>query len=365
LPLYATVFFPRFLRQLGAKIGRMVEISTIMHAMPDLLEIDDGSFLADACIVGSQRIYHGVIEIRPNKIGKRTFVGNSALVPSGIDLGDNGLVGVMSTPPAGIRRVPNGTRWLGSPGFELPGIEQTSCCFSARRTFEPGFFLKLARSLVDALRVLLPGIIAMGNIVLFCSTVVMLCRMRPLYEVFLLAPVAAFILSLVSLVCVACLKRAFMGKFVPVLKPLWSGYVWFNEVVNALYETVGATALEPLLGTPFASSFFRLMGCKIGRWVFIESTLMSEFDLVHIGDRAALNLGCTIQPHLFEDRIMKADTITIGSGCSVGNMAVVLYSTEMRRGSSLGPLSVLMKGEGLPELSRWYGIPTQPVSMAA
>jgi acetyltransferase-like isoleucine patch superfamily enzyme len=62
---------------------------------------------------------------------------------------------------------------------------------------------------------------------------------------------------------------------------------------------------------------------------------------------------------------MKADTITIGSGCSVGNMAVVLYSTEMRQGSSLGPLSVLMKGEGLPEVSRWYGIPTQPDSIAA
>jgi non-ribosomal peptide synthetase-like protein len=365
LPLYATVFLPRFLRQLGAKIGRMVEISTIMHAMPDLLEIGDGSFLADACIVGSQRIFHGVIEIRPNKIGKRTFVGNSALVPSGVDLGDNGLVGVMSTPPAGVRRLPNGTRWLGSPGFELPAIEQASCCFSAGRTFEPSFLLKTARGLVEALRILLPGAIAMGNVVLFCGAVVMLYRSRPLQDVFLLAPVAAFLLSLISLVSVAVLKQVFIGKFIPTLKPLWSGYVWFNEVVNALYETVAATALEPLLGTPFASSFFRLMGCKIGRWVFLESTLMSEFDLVRIGDRAALNLGCTIQPHLFEDRIMKADTITIGSGCSVGNMAVVLYSTEMRQGSSLGPLSVLMKGEGLPEVSRWYGIPTQPDSIAA
>jgi carbonic anhydrase/acetyltransferase-like protein (isoleucine patch superfamily) len=58
---------------------------------------------------------------------------------------------------------------------------------------------------------------------------------------------------------------------------------------------------------------------------------------------------------------MKADTIVIGAGCSVGNMAVVLYSTEMHDGSSLGPLSVLMKGENLPASSRWYGIPTQSI----
>ena len=364
LPFYATVFLPRFLRQLGAKVGRMVEISTIMHAMPDLLEIDDGSFLADACIVGSQRIYDGVIEIRANKIGKRTFVGNSALVPSGIDLGDNNLVGVMSTPPAGMQRMPSGTRWLGSPGFELPGIEKTSC-FSALRTFEPNVVLMLARSAVDSLRVLLPGFILMANAVLFCIGIVLLYRTRPLYEVGVFVPVVALLLSLASLVCVASLKRVFIGKFIPTLKPLWSGYVWFNEVVNALHETVAATALTPLLGTPFASPFLRLMGCRIGRWVFLESTLMSEFDLVQIGDRAALNLGCTIQPHLFEDRVMKADTITIGNRCSVGNMAVVLYSTEMRQGSSLGPLSVLMKGEGLPASSRWYGIPTQPVTIAA
>jgi acetyltransferase-like isoleucine patch superfamily enzyme len=106
----------------------------------------------------------------------------------------------------------------------------------------------------------------------------------------------------------------------------------------------------------------RMMGCDIGRWVFLETTLFSEFDLVRIGDRAALNVGSTIQPHLFEDRIMKSDSIVVGDGCSVGNMAVVLYTTEMQNGSSLGPLSVLMKGEGLPASSRWYGIPTQPAS---
>jgi non-ribosomal peptide synthetase-like protein len=360
LPFYATIFLPRFLRHLGAKIGRTVEISTVMHAMPDLLEIGDGSFLADACIVGGHRIYDGTIEIRSNKIGKRTFVGNSALVPAGVDLGDNSLVGVMSTPPAGVGRTPDGSRWLGSPGFELPNTQKVSC-FTAQQTFEPSYFLISMRTLVDLLRVLLPSTIVMANLILFCAAIIESYRALPLYQVALLAPPTALVLSFGSLICVAWLKRIFMGRFVPTLKPLWSSYVWFNEVVNALYESVAGAALTPLLGTPFISIFLRLLGCKIGRWVFVESTLFSEFDLIRIGDRAALNLGCTVQPHLFEDRIMKADTIVIGAGCSVGNMAVVLYSTEMHDGSSLGPLSVLMKGENLPASSRWYGIPTQSI----
>jgi acetyltransferase-like isoleucine patch superfamily enzyme len=64
---------------------------------------------------------------------------------------------------------------------------------------------------------------------------------------------------------------------------------------------------------------------------------------------------------LFEDRIMKAGRLKIGHGASVGNMAVVLYDTEMQTGSYLAPLSVLMKGESLPPHSRWYGVPTQPM----
>ena len=109
----------------------------------------------------------------------------------------------------------------------------------------------------------------------------------------------------------------------------------------------------------------RLMGCKIGKWVFLETTFFSEFDLVSIGDHAALNLGSTVQTHLFEDRVMKADYLTIGAGCTLGNMAVVLYSTVMKRGACLGPLSLLMKGETLPENSRWCGIPSEPMQGAA
>jgi hypothetical protein len=42
-------------------------------------------------------------------------------------------------------------------------------------------------------------------------------------------------------------------------------------------------------------------------------------------------------------------------------MAVVLYDTKMENGSSIGPLSLLMKGERVPPASRWQGIPIQGV----
>jgi non-ribosomal peptide synthetase-like protein len=129
-------------------------------------------------------------------------------------------------------------------------------------------------------------------------------------------------------------------------------------MVNGAYESVVTPVLSTLLGTPFVAPFLRLMGCRIGRHTFIATTLFSEWDLVEIGDYAALNHGVVIQNHLFEDRVFKSSHLTVGPEASVGNMSVVLYDSEIERGAVVGPLSLLMKGETLASGTRWHGIPT-------
>jgi carbonic anhydrase/acetyltransferase-like protein (isoleucine patch superfamily) len=63
---------------------------------------------------------------------------------------------------------------------------------------------------------------------------------------------------------------------------------------------------------------------------------------------------------------MKIGSVKIGARCAVGTMSTVLYDTELKDGSSLGDLSLLMKGETLPAGTRWHGIPSRsaPVERA-
>jgi carbonic anhydrase/acetyltransferase-like protein (isoleucine patch superfamily) len=56
---------------------------------------------------------------------------------------------------------------------------------------------------------------------------------------------------------------------------------------------------------------------------------------------------------------MKMSTAHIGARCSVGGGSLVLYDTLMEEASSLGSLSLLMKGEVLPAGTSWEGIPAQ------
>ena len=360
MPVYATVYLPPLLRLFGAKIGRNAEISTVMHISPDLLEVGEGSFLADACVVGGKRVHNGLIEVRRNKIGARSFIGNSALVPGGVDIGDDCLIGVQSTPPAGVACTPNGTRWLGSPSFELPNT-QFAAGFSVEETYRPTRALYRTRAMIDAVRILLPPLLAAAGLVGFIGLMVLARAHLPLWAALASVPAAMALLSCAALLMAAGIKDILIGGYQPTVKPLWSKFIWVNELVNGVYESTAAPVLQPLLGSPFAPAGLRLMGCNIGRGVFMDTTLFSEFDLAEIGDYAAVNYGATVQTHLFEDRIMKAGRLTIGRGASVGNMAVVLYDTEMQTGSYLAPLSVLMKGESLPAHSRWYGVPTQPM----
>ncbi|GAC1540678.1 MAG: hypothetical protein NVS3B10_30530 [Polyangiales bacterium] len=66
---------------------------------------------------------------------------------------------------------------------------------------------------------------------------------------------------------------------------------------------------------------------------------------------------CTLQTHLFEDRVMKTSTVDVGDGASLGASSIVLYDGKVGAGASLGALSLLMKGESLPVGTRWIGSP--------
>jgi len=360
-PLYASIYLAPWYRALGAKLGRRAEISTASFISPDLLSIDDESFIADSVSLGAARVENGWLTIAGTRVGKRSFVGNSALLPPGTVIGDNCLIGCLSVPPARVEdAVREGTSWMGSPAFFLPQRQQ-STDFGAEQTFNPSQKLRLQRAAIELIRVILPstGFIVLTS--LLFSVVVLIQDYVELSQMILLFPFLYAGCGLLAVAFVVAAKWILVGKYKPCERPLWSTFVWRNELVNALHEHLADLFfVEMLTGTPFVCWYFRLLGAKIGRRVYLETTDLTEFDLVNIGDEATLNADCTIQTHLFEDRVMKMSTIDIAPRCTVGSAALVLYDTQMEEGASLGDLSLLMKGETLPARTRWEGIPARP-----
>lgn len=357
-PLRATLYLAPWYRALGAKLGRFVELSTATSMMPDLLDVGDGGTVADEASVGAGRVEGGWMTIAPTRLGRRAFIGNSAVVPAGAQIGDGSLVGVLSlAPPRSCEGARPDATWLGSPPRLLPRREPSSG-YTEGRTYCPSRKLVLTRAAVEILRITLPS----AGFILVTVTVIMAAL--DLWErfgpgiAFALLPLVYAACCAVVIAAVALAKWVVMGRYRPFVRPLWSAFIWRLEFVNALYEFLATPlALGALQGTPLLPWYFRLLGARIGKRVYAHTTGLLEWDLVEVGDRVALNDDCVLQTHLFEDRVLKASRLRIGADCVVGAGSVVLYSSKMEEGARLDALSLLMKGETLPAGTAWAGIP--------
>jgi non-ribosomal peptide synthetase-like protein len=354
-----TLYFPLFLRLLGAKLGKAVEMGETPHIVPDLVTIEEGGFTASSVALAWPIVSKGMITFAPVAIGRRGFAGNVSLIPAGKSLGEGALLGCLSVTPPGDKATQAHSAWLGSPAIYLPKRE-LFVGFSDKDTYYPSKKLYCIRLFIEFLRIITPTTFSL--ITLFNMLYVLDYMMKHFswISTALVLPVSELFFTVCLIGVLVGLKWLMLGKVKPLTKPIWDPFIWKNDVIEYTYNYYANPQFtNKVLGTPFALLVQRCLGTKVGKRVFTDSAEFSEFDLITIGDEVCINAETIIQTHLYEDRIYKVSHITINKGCNVGIGSIVLYNTLMEDNSSLGNLSLLMKGECLPENTNWAGIPAQ------
>ncbi|MDR0792057.1 MAG: amino acid adenylation domain-containing protein [Chitinophagaceae bacterium] len=361
-PIFATVYVTSFFRALGAKIGKNTEISTASSVTHPMLEIGKESFIADAVTLGEADVRAQQLIIEKTIVGDRSFVGNSALIPQGYALPDDMLIGVLSVPPTQQQlKNENAKDWFGSPSIALPK-RQDSGDFPAGLTVNPSVGRRILRGVVEFIRIILPETIVICCSVLFIAyahDLVKPSATYPLWQVMVLLPLYYLkFMGLPALLITVLLKWVVVGKYKKEQKPMWTHKVWRSEAITSTYEALAVPFfLEYLKGTPFLPMALRLFGVKIGKKVWLNTTDITEYDMVSIGNNTALNDDCGPQTHLFEDRVMKVGHVAIGSECSIGARSIILYDSVIGNNNKIQPLSLIMKGETLPDNQEWAGSP--------
>ena len=67
-----------------------------------------------------------------------------------------------------------------------------------------------------------------------------------------------------------------------------------------------------------------------------------------------------LQTHLFHDRVMSLSTVTLGHGATMGPHGVILPAASIGEDATVGPVSLVMRGEHVPAGTRWAGNPIAP-----
>jgi non-ribosomal peptide synthetase-like protein len=357
-PLYASIYISKFYRMLGARVGKNSEISTASDVTHHLFEIGEGSFIADAVILGEHDVKNQQLILSKTVIGNRSFVGNSGLIPQGYALGDDMLIGVLSKPPTAEQlKKSNEKDWFGSPPIGLPSRQRMDN-FDTKQTFAPTIKLKLARGIVEGIRIIIPQTIVLISSVLFIAyshdllveSIPKLLLFLPFYYLGFMA-IPAFLFTVVF-------KWILVGKYKRNALPMYHYKVWFSEAVTSIYEALSVSFfLDLLRGTMWLPIFVRMLGVKTGEKVWLNTTDITEFDMVSIGDETMMNDGCGPQTHLFEDRIMKIGSVEIGKQTTIGSRTIILYDSKIGNHVTVDSLSLLMKGEELPDNTDWIGSP--------
>jgi non-ribosomal peptide synthetase-like protein len=355
-PLYSSIYTRSWLRLLGVRVGRRTEVSTTV-GLNRLATLGETSFIADDVVLSTGRARGGWLQLAPIEIGNRTFLGNGAILQTDTRLGDDSLVGVLSTPP---RRPADGTSWLGLPALELPRIPDRP---DPARTTSPPARLMLARGAMELVRILLPSTVAamLGLLILLALSSIGQASGSMLVMA-LAAPALLLAASIAAALVTIALKWILIGRYQVGEYPLWSLFIWRDELINTCQEQLaGAWLLTLALGTPLMPIYLRAMGAKIGRDVWFETLAVTEFDLVQIGDGCAVNRGACIETHLFHDRLMRTGLATMAPGSTLGPNSAVLPDTTMGHSCRVGARSFVMRGERLPANTRWHGAPVVAV----
>ncbi|WLW56261.1 Pls/PosA family non-ribosomal peptide synthetase [Streptomyces sp. YU58] len=349
-PLYAGLVTPVWLRLLGMRIGRGAEVSTVL-ALPSLTTVGEGAFLADDTLTAPYELGGGWMRIGRAEIGRRAFLGNSGMTAPGRSVPDGGLVGVLSATP---KKAKKGTSYLGLPPVKLP---RSTSGGDQSRTYDPPARLLWARGVVELCRI----------VPVFCSawlavlTVAALCALASLGAwAPLLSGLVLFGAGITAGLVSVAAKWALVGRHRAGEHPLWSGFVWRNELADTFVEVLAVPWLAGAVpGTPVMTAWLRGLGARIGRGVWVESYWLPETDLVTLGDAATVNRGCVLQTHLFHDRILRTDTVVLREGATLGPGGIVLPGSSVGARTTLGPASLVMAAESVPDDTRWLGNPIE------
>ncbi len=357
--LYATLFMRNWYRLMGCKLGRGTEISSNFAGRYDLIEMGENNFIGDQTIFGDEDIHRGWMILKRVKTGDRVFFGNNCVVAQGSVIEDDALIGVKSRMPDGLH-VKAGETWFGSPAIKLPNRQKV--VLSGNWTYEPPMHMLYGRLLFEAMHTSFPTAVLI-TIAYITADMIAIPIDKGEYGTALGIFMAAGIInSFIMYFFSMGFKWLLMGVYKPIMKPMWSWWAMRTEAVAVFYGGLSSKVLlEYLRGTPFLPWLLRPYGMKVGKGVYINSTDITEFDCIKIGDFSAINMQAEIQTHLYEDRVMKVGRIDIGKGVTVGSGTTILYDTKIEDWVQVGPLSLLMKGETLPTSTVWSGSPTQPM----
>jgi non-ribosomal peptide synthetase-like protein len=318
------------------------------------VSIGDSTFCADGIYLGGPRVHRGTVTLAETRLGRGLFLGNHVVIPAGVNVPDDVLLGVCTV---AHQRIEPGSAWFGHPPFRLSRPVQPKLDHSL--THRPSLVRLVNRWFWELGRFAIPVAPALAALELARLFAAAQDRYSAWTMALLVMPalVAAGATAMCGLVL--AMKWLLLGRVRPGEHPLWSCWCSRWDFHYTLWDRLATPVLSRLEGTLLLAWYLRATGMRIGKRVVLGPGFAQvvDPDMIQIDDDATVH--ALFQAHTFEDRLLKIDRVRIRARATVGSGAVVFYGVDIGEGASVAPQSVIMKRERLAAGGHYEGCPSQ------
>ena len=169
--------------------------------------------------------------------------------------------------------------------------------------------------------------------------------------------VAIYIYFIISLIVFGVLERILTIGFKPgkykTTSPLFARWL----IYSGLHIILLNTTLPFMTGTIWGKLFYKILGCKLGKNVFINSKGLHDAYLLEIGDNVVIGGDANISCHIFEGDNLILGKIKIGNDTLISAESYIMPGAEIGNHCNIGIKSYVRKNRKVEDGSMIMAIP--------
>ncbi len=197
------------------------------------------------------------------------------------------------------------------------------------------------------------------------STIIPLVNLLNVFLFSICVGVAIYMFLVISVFVFGIFERIFTIGFKPgkysTTSPTFARWI----IYSGLHVIFLNLVLPYISGTIWNKLFYKILGAKIGKNVFINSPKLSDAYLLELGDNVVIGGDASITCHIFEGNQLILGKIKIGSNVLIGAESYIMPGVTIEDNCNIGLKSAIRKNKTIPEKSMIMAFPGVPAKKIA
>jgi acetyltransferase-like isoleucine patch superfamily enzyme/aryl carrier-like protein len=344
-----------WMRAMGIKMGNesVFWVAASNTFLPHLTSVGDNTFLGALAVFGTIVYHKGRLTLAEVKVENNCVIAQATYINPNTTLGLQSVIGANAV--CNYTDVGENQVWFGNPAQKLPVPMQP-------RKPTPLWLLAAHFGYVVV------QISSLKTFDMVCFTIfngvgaVAVSQGWPWY--LLVASWIssyAFIGIFASVVCCS-LKWLLLGEIVPASWDMYSIRAFNRDFVVSMRSWPEGAFWSLFKGTSFYPYWYRSMGAKIGKNVYLDMIGFEEPDLITIADNVMILDDSGLDTHYVVDGKWTVKNIQVERNTVIELNSVIMPGSSLDAGVKIEPLSCVMPGERLMT-GRWRGNPVSSIDM--